>query len=314
MKQILKFLGSNWFFVGLFLVIVIGLTSPEAGAAVKDFLTPLIVVGMFLIGSRIERGSLAALSCNIRALILCCFLGFVLMPVLSFVLGQVFFQQYREMYVGIILTGAVATTQASSIIWTDICRGNRALAVVLMTVSNVGGVFVLPFILLLALGTVVAIPTADILETLCLAILLPLIVGCLAGPRLGLGSPMVRRFGQVVNILIIWLVILAALSSARIEWEILPLVLLCAAAQYLLIAGLSFYSSKRLGMSREDSISVMFCSTQKTITVAALIGLSYFSSGTLVYGLVYHIFQQIMGNVTARALSNELPAARSTKN
>ena len=62
------------------------------------------------------------------------------MPIFSFFLASIFFSNDPEMFAGAILAGAVPTTQASSIIWTDLAGGSYALALILMAIMNLTGV------------------------------------------------------------------------------------------------------------------------------------------------------------------------------
>jgi predicted Na+-dependent transporter len=126
--EMFALLKRNWFFVGLFLVVYLGISFPAVGLAIKPFVSWLIALGMLLIGLRLDFRLVWASFGNYRAMLLMLFLSFVIMPALSFVLGHIFFSEHRELFVGVVLTGVVATTQASSVIWTDIARGNHNLA------------------------------------------------------------------------------------------------------------------------------------------------------------------------------------------
>ncbi len=96
------------------------------------------------------------------------------------------------------------------------------------------------------------------------------------------------------------MIVLAALSSTNIiSWSIL-IVIAAVVIQYLCIASFTFYGSRTIGLNKKDALAVMFCSSQKTVTVAAVIGITYFGADSIIYGLIYHVFQQVMGQVTAR--------------
>ena len=72
------------------------------------------------------------------------------------------------------------------------------------------------------------------------------------------------------------------------------------------MAAIRYFGAKALGLPKRDAIAVMFCSAQVTITFAALVGFSYFSPRSIIYVVVYHLFQQFIGQVTARRLRPEV--------
>jgi predicted Na+-dependent transporter len=296
----LALLRRTWFFAGLAVIVFLGVKHPAVGLALKPWLNSFIFLGMLLIGLRLDFSDLLYSLKNARAIVICLICGFVAMPLLSLLLAHVFFGADRDMFVGIIIAGAVPTTQASSVVWTDISKGNRALALVLMSISNFVGVFVSPFILLLLLGHVVDLPVWEIMRTLCEFIFLPVVIGQIVKAKIGQVPQRVQFASRTTNQLIVWVAVLATLSSG----DLLSLPLLTVAAsviiQYLSISGLSFFGSRLAGLSIDDSLAVMFCSAQVTLTFAAVIGFTYFAARSIIYVVVYHLFQQAMGQLTAQ--------------
>jgi len=293
---------KNWFFIGLFFIILIAIRFPIIGITIKPYIKTLIIIGMFLIGLRIDLSSLIISFKNFKAITFCMINLFVAMPILSFILGNIFFKNQPLMYIGIILAGAVATTQASSIIWTDMSNGNPNLALVLMVLSNSAGIFFLPFILLFFLGATIKLPVMDMFMTLSLIIILPVIIAQIIKKIIKFDYSKTVNASRITNLFIVWMIVLTALSNSNINSKILILVIIVVIIQYLFIAFFSYHGSKLLGLNKKDSIAVMFCSSQKTITVATVIGFSYFEPSTIIYILVYHIFQQIMGQISAKIL------------
>lgn len=313
----IKFLKKNCFFLGLAAVVLIGVRFPEAGRALKPWINKLIFFSLVLIGLRLDLAEIRNSAGKWQAVAVCLASGFLFMPLISLLIAKSFFAADPDMYVGAILAAAVPTTQASSIIWTDIARGNKALALILMAASNICGVFFSPLILHILLGSTVQFPVLQMVETLVLNILLPVGLGQLLRPVLPL-TEQLQTLSRSINIVIIWAVVLTTLSSGSISSIPLFAVLSAVVIQYFCTAGLSFFGSRAMGMSINDSLAVMFCSSQVTLTFAAVIGFSFFSARSIIYIVVYHLFQQVMGQVTAnfaetaqRRLSHSSATTRS---
>ena len=302
MLKMRDLVARNWFFLGLVCIVLLGIFFPAIGLSLKPWVNGIVFCGMLLIGFRFERSELFHSLRNGRAIGLCLVFSFILMPALSLLLARIFFSDDPEMFAGVILAGAVPTTQASSVIWTDMAGGNHALSMVLMTVMNLCGVFVSPLILSLSLGKTADVPVGAMLQTLLCFILLPVLLGQLVRrffPRI---PKKVHRASRVLSIGIVWITVLTALSSGDVLSLPLVRVLACVALQYVSMAALSYWGALFVGLPKRDAIAVMFCSAQVTITFAAVVGFSYFTPRCIIYVVVYHLFQQFMGQVTARRL------------
>ena len=309
-NPIFAFLTRNWFFLGLALLVVLGSRYPILGQSLKPWVTPIIFCGMLLIGIRIEVAELTQALTHWRALVICLVSGFVMMPLVSYAVANTVFAADRDMMLGVLLAGAIPTTQASSVIWTDMSGGNKSLALVLMTASNFFGLFLSPVILHLLAGASMHLPILKMIGTLLLFILLPICIGLFARRYIKF-SPRVSQASRVVNILVIWVAVLTGLSTKSI-WELpLLLVLIAVVLQYGSIAAFSYFGARGAGITERDSLAVMYCSAQVTITFAALIGFSFFEPRSLMYVVAYHIFQQFMGQVTARFLEKSRPLSPS---
>ena len=216
MTGLLSFVKGNWFFLGLIVVILLGTLYPELGIQLKPWINSMVAVSMFLIGFRFESSELSFSKKNLKAVLLCLCCGFVVMPVFSYLLGRLFFADDLEMFVGVVLAGTVPTTQASSVIWTDISGGNHSLALILMTVINLVGVFLSPLLLSIGLGGAITVPVWPMLRTLIFFILVPVFVGVFVRRRVKEISPTVKGGSRILSIMLIWATVLTALSSGNI--------------------------------------------------------------------------------------------------
>ena len=302
-----KLLRGHGFTFGLLAVVVVGVCCPSVGMILRPWVPSCIFFSMILIGARFDTAAIRFSRENAKAILVSVVAGFVLMPLVSYFLALIFFSGQRELFIGAMLAGTVPTTQASSVIWTDLSGGNHSLAVVLMSVANLLGVFLSPWLLSWGVGSVVSVPVWPMLKTLIFNVLCPVLLGILARQYFGAASPRTLRISKVVSILLIWVNLLTALSSDH-AWSQFPLlaVLTCVAIQYWFMAYASYFGSRALGLSESDSLAVLFCSAQVTITFAVLIGVSFFSVQSLLYVAVYHLFQQFMGAYTAPVVTGRV--------
>lgn len=209
------------------------------------------------------------------------------------------------MFTGIMISSAVSTTMVSAIVWTGITKGNESMAMVLSIITSIACVFAAPLILYFSLKSTVVIPVANMIQNLFVVIILPVILAQIIRVFLNVDYGKLANISKILGQIIILAVILMATSTPKGPGvTVIFLVVFAAILQYLIISFLS-YSTSRLFTNKENGIAIMYCSSQKALSTAALISTSYFDPVTGVYVLVYHIFQQIMGQVTAKFLTEE---------
>jgi sodium/bile acid cotransporter 7 len=180
MTSVLDFLRRQLLPVGLLSVAVVGLVWPSPGRAMGHLPTQYIAVsaifvcaGLLLRTDEI-RAAFRAWRATTWGVLSILFVTPVVGGILAFhVPMEPTFQ------LGLALFVCMPTTLSSGIALTTQAKGNAALALLLTVVTNLAGIFTIPFVLVAVLGTLgqVELSAWDLLGKLCLLILLPLLVG-----------------------------------------------------------------------------------------------------------------------------------------
>lgn len=271
------------FTTGIIISVILGLLVPCSGACAQFFewLTQIAIILLFyLYGVKLSGESVIAglLNWRLQSMVLLFTFAFfplivsLLHPVLQPLVGS-------ALYMGLLYVACLPSTVQSSIAFTSIAGGNIPAAICSASVSSLLGVILTPMLvgLLFAQETTIH---ADIgpetVLKICYQILIPFILGQLSRRWL---KNWVSRHRQLISWndqTTIWLVIYTSFSGATISgfWSQFSLLsftnLVLACSIILLITFLAtYYSSKMLGFSREDRITIVFCGSKKSLAVGA---------------------------------------------
>lgn len=311
-SSVRTFLAKNWFFGAMFLVLLFGLRFPILGGTIKPFTKPLIFGAMFVMGIRQDFSSFLNSIKDFKAILFCLFCGFVLMPLLGYAVGKLFFSSNQLMFTGVMISSAVSTTMVSAIVWTSITKGNESLAMVLSIITSIACVFAAPFVLYITLKTTIAIPVVKMIKDLFVIIILPVVISQIIRHSIEMDYGKLGKISKVLGQVIILSVILMATSTPKGFGFMVITSVVCAAIMQYLAISLFSYKISTYFTDKRNAIAIMYCSSQKALSTAALISMTYFDPATSIYVLVYHIFQQIMGQVTTKLLVKESEQLHST--
>lgn len=299
------FLSKNWFFGAMFLVLLFGLRFQVLGGTIKPFTKPLIFSAMFVMGIRQDFSAFLTSIKDFKAILFCLFSSFVVMPLLGYAIGKLFFSSDPIMFTGVMISSAVSTTMVSAIVWTSITKGNESLAMVLSIITSIACVLAAPFVLYVSLKATIEIPISKMIKDLFVVIILPVIISQLIRHFLKMDYKKLAKASKILGQIIILSVILMATSTPKGFGFLVISSILCAVVlQYLAISIFS-YKISTLFADKGNAIAIMYCSSQKALSTAALISMTYFDPATSIYVLVYHIFQQVMGQVTTKILARD---------
>lgn len=291
---IIRKLLSNFdiFTTGILLALTMGLVVPchGQGAVFFDWLTnAAIVLLFFLYGVKLSRKSVVEGLLNWRLQGMVFFFTFVFFPVAIPLLRPVFEPLVGpSLFMGLVYVACLPSTVQSSIAFTSVAGGNVPAAVCSASVSSLLGVFLTPLLVSLLFATEAGGSQVglDTVLKICYQILLPFVLGQLSQPLLRkwvLGHKNLIGWNDKSTI---WLVVYTAFSNATSGgyWAHLEaarlgaLVLVCLVFLCLTFAA-TWYSSRLLGFNREDSITIVFCGSKKSLAVGAPMMMAIF--GTL---------------------------------
>lgn len=285
-----------------------------------------VAVGLlfFLHGARLSRGAIWAGICHWRAHLLVFGSTFALFPLLGLALRPVLGPLVTpELYLGVLFLCALPSTVQASIALTSMARGNMPVAICSASSSTLLGILVTPLLvgLMLVDGATSHDPLAS-MGRIALQLLLPFALGQLLRPLIG---GVMQRCGPALKVVdqgSILLVVYAAFGQAVIDgiWSKVPLSALAGLAVIcaILLAltmGLLVWSCRRLGLSTEDEIAILFCGSKKSLVSGVPMANVLFAAnvaGAIVLPLMlFHQLQLMVCTVVARryALRPEAVAA-----
>lgn len=307
-------------------VIASFLPARGVGLTVLHILSGIaIFLLFFLYGARIApREALRGLAhWRLHAVILS--FTFVLFPVLGLTLRWLCGSWLSpDLTTGIVYLSLVPSTVQSSIAFTSIARGNVPGAIVSASASNLLGVFVTPalVVLLLSSSSGIHIGLGQVTD-IVVQLLLPFVLGQLS--RRWTADFVTRRNAplKLVDRGVVVLVVYAAFSQGVSEhmwsrvsgWQLVALVGVCLTLLGVMLA-LTWFGARRLGFSREDTITIQFCGTKKSLATGLPMAQVLFAGsgvGLLVLPLmVFHQAQLMACSVLAqRYARDEIPSDAS---
>jgi sodium/bile acid cotransporter 7 len=220
------------------------------------------------------------------------------------------------LYVGVVYLCVLPSTVQSSIAFTSMARGNVAAAICAASFSNLLGVVLTPLLVGALLARHGAGFSGHAVVQIALQLLLPFLAGQALRPWIG---GWVRAHRKVLNPLdrgSILLVVYTAFSEgvvAGIWHQVTPvnLAVLLAIAGALLAVVLVVTSqvSRRLGFSRPDQITIVFCGSKKSLATGLPMATVLFGGSSV--GLVvlpvmlFHQVQLLVCAVLARRYAAE---------
>jgi sodium/bile acid cotransporter 7 len=261
----------------LAILAMVGLASvlPARGAAALDFgyaTTAVIGLLFFLYGARLSREAvMRGLSdWRLHAMILAS--TFVLFPLLGLafrVLSPGVLSP--QLYFGLLLLCTLPSTVQSSIAFTSIAGGNVPAAVCAASASSLLGIVLTPLLVGLLMGA-----HGDFSlrggEAIVLQLLVPFVAGQLVRRWIGGFLEQHKMLTGLVDRGSILLIVYAAFSEGvvngiwhQLDLRSLALLLLADAALLVLVLAITTFASRRLGFSRADEITIVFCGSKKSL-------------------------------------------------
>ncbi|XWS65700.1 hypothetical protein CRYUN_Cryun05aG0136000 [Craigia yunnanensis] len=179
-KPLRNFAADNFLPLALIGGVAFGFANPTLGClADKYYLSKFSTFGIFIISGltlRSDAIGAAAKAWPVGLFGLCSILLFT--PYFSRLILQIQLQP-QEFVTGLALFNCMPTTLSSGVALTQLAGGNSALALAMTVISNMLGILIIPFSIskFIADGVGVSVPTAQLLKSLVLTLLVPLILG-----------------------------------------------------------------------------------------------------------------------------------------
>jgi sodium/bile acid cotransporter 7 len=298
LSSFLRRLVPDAYTVWLLCTVALASVLPCQGQAAQVFghiTTFAISLLFFLHGAKLSREAMLAGLANWRLHLLVLASTFVMFPLLGLAIKPLADSMLPPgLYVGILFLCTLPSTVQSSIAFTSVARGNVAAAVCSASASNFAGIFITP----LLVGTLVVHGAADgahaggspldAIISIVKQLLLPFLAGQLLRPWIGAWIDRNKPMLKIVDQGSILLVVYTAFSESVNEglWHKLSLPSLVAlgvlcCVMLAIILALSTFMSRRLGFSREDEITIVFCGSKKSLSSGIPMAKVFFAPGAL---------------------------------
>ncbi len=315
------------FLIAIGAVVAAAALFPQLGARGGllhiDVLTGFaIALIFFLHGAILPLEALRRGVRNIRLHLVAQGVTFLLFPAIGtliFALGGGWFPS--SIALGFFFMSTVSSTISSSVALTAVAGGDVAGALFNATLSGILGVLVTPaYASLMAHSIGVALSLPEVIHSVAVKILLPLILGQLFRPTLWKFLERHRAGVQLADRSSIILIVYGAFceSVATGVWNraaALPAVIsvVVAAAALVLVSLVLVTLTRALRMDRASAIAAYFCGSQKSLANGLPTAHAIFAGspaiGLIVMPLlVYHQLQLAAGAVIARRLGQRITA------
>ena len=284
-----------------------------------------IAIGLlfFMHGAKLSREAIVAGITHWRLHLLVFACTFVMFPVLGVALRPVLQPLVTpELYIGILFLCALPATVQSAIAFTSVARGNVAAAVCSASASSLIGIFLTPVLvgLLLAQHGAAVSPMLSLsaVRAIVLQLLLPFIAGQVARRWIGAWVQRHKTVLGTIDRSSILLVVYTAFSEAVIQglWQQIPLrapagLLVVCAVLLALALTTTTVAARRLGFSKEDEITIVFCGSKKSLASGIPMARVLFASsavGAVVLPLMlFHQLQLMVCAVLAQRYAARAP-------
>ena len=303
--------------------------SGDVAVALGDVTTFAIGLLFFLHGAKLSREAIVAGLLHWRLHLLVLASTFVMFPLMGIVLEPLALPLLTpDLYLGILFLCVLPSTVQSSIAFTAMARGNVAAAVCSASASNFLGIFLTPLLVgALIVGSSQGSAgdagfgwsqVLSIVEQL----LLPFVAGQLLRPWIGAlvdrHKPVLRYVDQGSILLVVY----AAFSESVTEglWQhvsgatLAGLIGVCC-LMLVIALGLATWTSRRLGFSKEDEITIVFCGSKKSLATGVPMAKVLFAPSALgmiiLPVMLFHQIQLMVCAVLAQRWARRVEAVAS---
>jgi sodium/bile acid cotransporter 7 len=304
----LTFIAQRWFLIALVVVLVAGIVWPVAMSPVARWLPGDVILATvtFIMALPLATGALWRSVRQPGPAWLAVAINSGLAPPLGWLASLVL---TKELGVGLILSTTVPSTLSSAAVWTRRAGGNDAVAFLVTMITNLSCFIVIPAWLALLVGIRTDIGFGNIVWTLVLYVVVPIVVAQLLRQWPAIGTWSTRHknaLSTLAQIGVLLMVFVGAvecgsrLTAAEAAVTTIDVALLIAGVVFVHVALLllGFVFSRALRFSRDDAIGVAISGSQKTLMVGAYLAMAVGPLAILPM-VAYHATQLVIDTLVA---------------
>lgn len=315
----------DWFLTGILCMIFFAWLVPGIGAdgqliELKKVGQYGIMLLFFFYGLKLSPEKLVNDLKNWRMHLTVQLITFLLFPLIVLAFYPFFARsEYLTLWLAVFFLAVLPGTVSSSVVMVSIAKGNIPGAIFNASISGMIGIVVTP--LWMALFFEKAAGEMNFARTildLVIQILIPFVLGLALHRFWGKWANRNRKYLTIFDKSVILLIVYRSFSNSFIDgiFQTIPnwtLLVLSGAVIGLFFAvyKLSFIISKWMKFSREESITVVFCGSKKSLVHGSVMAAVLFagtSTGSLflVPIMIFHAFQLFYISTVARKMGKEL--------
>jgi solute carrier family 10 (sodium/bile acid cotransporter), member 7 len=324
LKKIQQFLPDGFILLLLFMILLAYL-FPSIGneGSVIELKTVSrygIMLLFFFYGLRLSPGKLKNDLKNWKLHVTIQLLTFLFFPLVVLIFYPFFRNgEYYTLWLAMFFLAALPSTVSSSVVMVSIGRGNVPGAIFNASISGIIGIIMTPLWMGFFLSTSNA--TFDFTHTLVdliVQILLPVILGLFLHRVWGAWAIRNKRWFALFDKSVILLIVYNSFSDSFTNgifksipnWTLFTL-MGAVIALFFVVYGFSNFISKKIGFTREEQITVIFCGSKKSLVHGSVFSSVLFAGSAagslfLVPIMIYHAFQLFYISMVAKRIGNEV--------
>jgi sodium/bile acid cotransporter 7 len=298
----------QWFLLALVAVLVVGMVWPAAMQPIVRLLPGDVIVALvtFVMALPLESGALWRAIRQPGPAWLGAALNSLIAPPVGWLASRIL---PAELATGVILAATVPCTLASAAVWTRRAGGNDAVAFLVTMITNLACFAVVPAWLVLLLGIRANVDFRNIVASLLLLVVAPILVAQALRQWRPIGSSATRHkelLSIVAQLGVLMMVFVGAVGCgeqlATVERGVstgqVVVMIGAVAAVHVALLLLGFNVARVLRLDRGDAIAVAFSGSQKTLMVGAFLALTIGPLAILPM-VAYHAAQLVIDTLVA---------------
>jgi len=221
----------------------------------------------------------------------------------------------KGVIIGLFIVAVMPTTLSSGIVMTGKAGGNMVHALFITVFSNIISVFTIPIFLSWLLSfffenQVVEINQVAIMQRLIMLVMLPLVIGMTTKKFFFKIKNSLKAKMQILNqMFIIGIVFMAASGAVDMfgnNFQEIALIVLLVTIFHIILLFVSFSGSKLMKIGKGRYESVIFMGSQKTLALAVILQLTYFSEYgiALIVCVVHHFIHLVIDGYLCVKIKN----------
>ncbi|MFY0759887.1 bile acid:sodium symporter family protein [Metabacillus dongyingensis] len=280
------------------LAAIYSFVKPELFSIFNDSTSFLLALVLFFTGLSMTLKDLKGI--RKLAFVMCTglILKWTLTVLVSVILAKLFFLEFPDLAIGLILTGSVPSGTAATM-YTFLAGGNTSLIVIMGIIDVFLSPVLTPSIMNFFAGSSVHVSFIDMAEKMLFIVILPIIAGMLIQNFTNRVVYKIRPYSKLISSLTIILIVLSVVANVSSQVTIqtnMIFFIACAVFIQVLLPMIGGYKiALLLGINRVNAIAILFEVGLCNSALAAILALEVFGEIAAVPAVINMIFNLSLG-------------------